>query len=39
MMLLDDVVMTTLMWFLTEGLLPQPQKDHWGVAAFTAQVT
>ena len=31
-MLSDDVVMTTLMWFMTEGRLPQPQKDHWGLA-------
>ena len=39
MMLLDDVFMTTLTWFMTEGLLPQPQKDHRGVGEFTAQVT
>ena len=32
MMLLDDVFMTTLTWFMTEGLLPQPQKDHRGLA-------
>ena len=28
-MMLSDVT-TTLMWFMTEGRLPQPQKDHWG---------
>ena len=39
MTLLDDVHMTTLMRFITEGLLPQPQKDHCGVEALTAQVT
>ena len=38
-MMLLDVVMTTLTWFMTEGLLPQPQKDHRGVGEFTAQVT
>ena len=33
MMLLDDVVMTTLVWFMAKGLLPQPQKDYRGVGA------
>ena len=32
MMLLDDVVMTTLTWFMTEGLLPQPKRTTGGSA-------